>query len=303
MSAPAAPAADWTRRTERGAMPLIRLMAWLSCTLGRGPTRIILRGIAVYFVIFGGRARRSSRHFLKRALGREPNLVDKYKLFFHFSTCLHDRVFFLRNQDWRFDIVRHGLELFEETQGALLMGAHLGSFEALRAAGRTRARRRVVMAMFEDNARKINRVLHAIAPDAMSDVVGLGRVQSMLELAENLEQGSLVGVLADRTLGDEPVMMVDFLGTPAPFPTGPMRMAAALRQPVIFMAALYRGGNKYEMYFELLADFSKLEGVSRAERSVLVENAVRAYAARLEHYARLSPYDWFNFFDFWALRK
>ncbi|MEP7262218.1 MAG: acyl-CoA synthetase, partial [Usitatibacter sp.] len=153
------------------------------------------------------------------------------------------------------------------------------------------------------NARKINRVLHAIAPDAMSDVVGLGRVQSMLELAENLEHGSLVGVLADRTLGDEPVMMVDFLGTPAPFPTGPMRMAAVLRQPVIFMAALYRGGNKYEMYFELLADFSKLEGVSRAQRSVLVEDAVRAYAARLEHYARLSPYDWFNFFDFWALRK
>jgi predicted LPLAT superfamily acyltransferase len=97
--------------------------------------------------------------------------------------------------------------------------------------------------------------------------------------------------------------MVDFLGKPAPFPTGPMRMAAALRRPVIFMAGLYRGGNRYEMFFEPLADFSNLEGVSRAERAARVEAAVRAFAARLEHYARTSPYDWFNFHDFWAVKK
>jgi hypothetical protein len=128
-------------------------------------------------------------------------------------------------------------------------------------------------------------------------------MQSMLDLKDRLDEGALVGVLADRTLGDEPVIMVDFLGKPAPFPTGPMRMAAALRRPVIFMAGLYRGGNHYEMYFEPLADFSNLEGLTRAERDARVEAAVRAYAARLEHYARVSPYDWFNFHDFWAPRK
>jgi predicted LPLAT superfamily acyltransferase len=27
---------------------------------------------------------------------------------------------------------------------------------------------------------------------------------------------------------------------------------------------------------------------------------LQAYVARLEHYCRLSPYNWFNFYDFWA---
>ena len=30
-----------------------------------------------------------------------------------------------------------------------------------------------------------------------------------------------------------------------------------------------------------------------------IEQAVRTYAARLEHYCRQAPYNWFNFYDFW----
>jgi Predicted acyltransferase len=27
---------------------------------------------------------------------------------------------------------------------------------------------------------------------------------------------------------------------------------------------------------------------------------MRRYAARLEHYCREAPFNWFNFYDFWA---
>ena len=39
----------------------------------------------------------------------------------------------------------------------------------------------------------------------------------------------------------------------------------------------------------------------RGERQAALEQAVARYAARLEHFALLSPLDWFNFFDFWRL--
>jgi predicted LPLAT superfamily acyltransferase len=90
------------------------------------------------------------------------------------------------------------------------------------------------------------------------------------------------------------------MGAPAPLPTGPMRMAAALRQRVIFMTGLYRGGNRYELHFEPLADFTELDGLTRAERDARVRAAMEAYAARLEHHARSAPDNWFNFYDFWA---
>jgi predicted LPLAT superfamily acyltransferase len=38
----------------------------------------------------------------------------------------------------------------------------------------------------------------------------------------------------------------------------------------------------------------------RAERGALVEDAMRRYVERLEHYCRLAPFNWFNFYDYWG---
>jgi len=293
-------ASEWTRRGERGSVPLYRFMVWFSLRMGRGPARVLLRIIAAYFLAFGGAARRASAQYLTRCLGRAPTVAEQYALFFSFASTVHDRVFFLKGRFELFDIEVHGADLFDE-RGAFLMGAHLGSFEALRAAGRL-AHRRVAMAMWEENARNISAVLSAIDPALANDIVALGRIDSMLELRQRLEDGALVGVLADRTLGEEPTIAVDFLGAPAAFPTGPMRMAAALRQRVIFMTALYRGGNRYEIHFERLADFSGEEGMRRGERGERVNEAVARYAGRLAHYCRVAPDNWFNFHRFWLER-
>lgn len=290
--------ADWARAPERGSLPLIRFMVWLSLTLGRPFTRMLLRLVAAYFLAFGGASRRAIAAYLRRCLAREPTLAEQYGVYLAFASTLHDRVYFLKGRFDLFDIERSGTGLVD-AGGMLLMGAHFGSFEAMRACGRALGGRRVVMAMYEDNARRINGVLAAVDPGAMRDVVALGRVESMLELRDRLDEGALVGVLADRTLGEEPTLAVTFLGEEARFPTGPMRMAAALRQRVLFMAGIYRGGNRYEVRLEELADFSALEGLTRAERDARVRAAVERYAARLEHYCREAPDNWFNFHDFW----
>lgn len=293
----AAPA-DWTYAAERGSPALIRFMVWMSLTLGRPFTRVLLRIIAAYFLAFGGASRRNIAAYLRRCLGRAPTLAEQYRVYLTFASTLHDRIYFLKDRFDLFDIGRSGTGLID-AGGMLMMGAHFGSFEAMRACGRALAGRRVVMAMYEDNARQINGVLSAVDPGAMRDVVALGRMESMLELRDRLDEGAIVGVLADRTLGDEPTIPVTFLGEEARFPTGPMRMAAALRRPVLFMAGIYRGGNRYDVRFEELADFTDLEGLTRAERDARVRAAVERYAARLEHHCREAPDNWFNFHDFW----
>jgi predicted LPLAT superfamily acyltransferase len=292
----AAPA--WRLMPERGSLTLIRFMVRVSLALGRAPSRVLLWIAAAYFFLTGGAARRASRDFLARVLGRKPSPAEVFRHFFTFSTTVHDRVFLLKDRFDLFEIEVHGAELFDD-RGALLMGAHFGSFEALRACGRGLGQRRVAMAMYKENARKVTDVLAAISPAAVQDIIALGRAEAMLEARRHLEHGTLVGVLADRTLGEEPTLPVEFLGATAHFPTGPMRMAAVLRQRVIFMAGMHRGGNRYEVRFEPLADFSEAEAdpVARTER---VAEGVRAYAARLEAHAREAPYNWFNFFDFWA---
>ena len=181
-------------------------------------------------------------------------------------------------------------------RGAMLMGAHMGSFEVMHSLSRRQAGLRVAMAMYEENARKIGGILAAINPDWIPDIVALGQIDAMLNIAERLDQGAYVGVLADRTLGEEPAQAVQFLGRQAYVPTGPMRAAAILRCPVFFMVGLYRGGNRYHVAFERVADFS---ATSVGSRELAVRAAIDRYAAVLENYCRSDPYNWFNFFDFW----
>jgi predicted LPLAT superfamily acyltransferase len=294
------PKADWIRHRERGSFALLRIMAFVSLHLGRSFSRIPLYGIAAYFFLFAPSARRHSRRFLRLALGRRPRARDRFRQILSFATTIHDRVYLINEQFKLFNITIEGEDLvraqLESGRGALLMGAHMGSFEVMHSLGRRRHGLKVSMAMYEENAHKINSTLAAINPRVKSDIVSLGRIDSMLNIAERLDHGAFVGVLGDRTLGREPVQAVTLLGERAHLPTGPMRAAAILRCPVFFMAGLYRGRNDYHVVFERVADFS---GTPAGVRNVAVHSAIDRYAATLDRYCRAYPYNWFNFHDFW----
>ncbi|MEO5766442.1 MAG: acyl-CoA synthetase [Casimicrobiaceae bacterium] len=291
---------EWMRRTERGSAATVRLMTWISLRLGRRAGRSLLPLIVAYFLLAAASARRASREYLRRALGREPGGRDLYRHLHHFASTIHDRIYLLNDRFDLFDVETHGGELIGDLladgRGVLLMGAHLGSFEVLRSIARKELGHDVAMVMYEENARKVSAAIAATNPAARPDIIALGRADSMLRVRERLEQGAIVGVLADRTLGGDAITPVSFLGAPAAMPTGPFRMAAMLRQPVIFMAGLYLGKNRYRIHFETLADFS---AVTAKGRDAAVREAVERFAALLERHCRAAPCNWFNFYDFW----
>ena len=294
--------AGWSRHRERGSLLLLRLMARFSLRVGRRAGRIVLYGIAAYFFLFAPRARRASREYLRRVLGRPARASERFRQLMSFAATIHDRLYLLNGRFDLFDIEVRGDESMHERLrrggGALLLGAHLGSFEVTRAIGGRRPGTRVMMMMYEHNARKINAALESINPAAAADILPLGDDPlALLKVRERLDQGVFVGMLADRTLGEEPTETVRFLGAPARFPTGPFRTAALLGRPVMLMLGLYLGGNRYRVVFEPLAEFA---GVARAEREAAIRAAIARYAARLEHYCRAHPDNWFNFHDFWA---
>jgi predicted LPLAT superfamily acyltransferase len=292
--------AEWLRLPERSNRSMLRLMSWISLRLGRAPARVVLAGISLYFLLFAPAAKAASRAYLRRALGREPGLADLFRHFHSFASTIHDRVFLLNGRFDLFHVEVQGQAVIDEVlaagRGAILMGAHMGSFEVVRAIGRRQPGLRVAMVMYEENARKLNAALAAINPAAVQDIIPLGQLDSMLRVQACLDEGMALGVLGDRSLGGDPTVRVPFLGADAEFPVGPMRLAAMLRRPVLFMSGLYLGGNRYAIHFEWLADFSGLE---RTERNAAIESAVAAYAACLERHCRAAPYNWFNFFDFW----
>lgn len=290
-------AAVWMQQTERSNMLALRVIVWVAQRLGRPVARLLLYPISWYFVLAVPKARRASIAYLRRVLGREPGWIDGFRHVFCFASTILDRFYLLNGRFDLFDTAMIGQEVADEIlaqgRGAIMIGAHLGSFEAARASSHFSADElKVSMVMYEDNAVKLNQILSAINPALKHNIIPLGNVDSMLRVKHCLERGEMVGMLCDRMLTGESGHQVGLLGTPASFPIGPFRLAAMLKRPVILIVGLYRGGNRYEIHFEHIADFSRPGGPT-------VEQTIDLYVGRLEHYCRQAPYNWFNFYDFW----
>jgi predicted LPLAT superfamily acyltransferase len=268
--------------------------------------RLLLHPITLYFMVFGREARRHSARYLGRVLGRRARWAEQYRHFHTFASTVLDRVYFVRQQLDAFDFSMRGDAGCDDTLaaglGGFLLGAHLGSFESLHAAGKSFPGMKVTMVMYPDNARKIQSVLQAVAPDFKLPVIGIGNPGSTLAIRDALDAGHLVGLLGDRfgtadSARAAPVML-PFLGVPAPFADGPLRLAMLLKRRVIFMVGLFQGGRRYDVRFETLADFRDAPR-EPAAREALLRQSLQDYVARLEALVREAPYNWFNFYDYW----
>ena len=300
-------ASHWVTEPERSNAWALRLMAWIALRLGRRFARAVLHAVALYFVLLAPRPRRASARYLGRVFGRPARWVEVYRHVHCFAATVLDRVYLLRGATAWLDLRSHGTDLVDQVladgRGAFLIGAHIGSFEALRATARDRPALHITMVMYPDNARLINAALAAIAPGTQPAIIALGRADSMLAVRDRLAEGGLIGVLADRAMpGASPArsstVRLPFLGREAVFSDGPFRLADLLRQRIVFMVGLYLGGPAYDVRFEPLADFSERLS-DPAAREQRIQAALRDYVARLEALCREQPYNWFNFHDFW----
>jgi predicted LPLAT superfamily acyltransferase len=276
------------------------IVAWLAMGLGRWSARAVLRLVVLYYFLFHSAARQRSRDFLE-SVGVASGGRAVYRHFLRFAECTLDRLFFLRGVVGGLEFRAHGHEhladLANHGRGAILLGAHLGSFESLRWLGQDRNLPLSIVADVR-NAVRVQSLLARLArPESLRFIDAGGSVIHLaLEVRAAVARGELVAILADRVSGPRTVA-APFLGRQAYFPAGPFLIAAALRCPVYLAFGLYFAPRRYELYCEPLAESIHLP---RADRAAALSRVVAAYAARLEHYCRLAPDNWFNFFDFFT---
>ncbi|MEN0074615.1 MAG: hypothetical protein AAGC69_09535, partial [Paracraurococcus sp.] len=199
----ARPAPEWTRAQERGSLALARFMVWLVRRIGWWPGHALLHPIALYFLLASPRPRAAARAYLARALGRAPRFGDLFRLYFAFASTILDRAFLVTGEARGYRVELHGLEALQARiaagEGCLILGAHLGSFEALRLVADRGCPVDVAVMMHEANAARLKAVFDGLGGAARAaSVIPLGTTAAMLRAKECLERGGLVGLLADR---------------------------------------------------------------------------------------------------------
>ena len=294
--------ASWEQQRERSNALMLRLLVWIARGLGRGVARLLLYPIVGYFLLTGGAARSASNNYLRRVLGREPGWRDNARHFHAFASVALDRFFFAAGDTAAFDVRYHRPPEIEAIvrrgQGCLLLLAHMGGYEAMRVAGTGERRLPLRVLMDLAHNRMFMSLIQRLNPEFSRRIIDASQRGPTLVLAlkQALDEGAMVGVMADRPRAEERVVSATFLGGKVLLPAGPWIFAGTLGVPVILAFGLYRGGNRYDVHFELFAE--KL-ALPRAAREASLREHAQQYASRLEHYAREAPYNWFNFYDYW----
>ena len=286
---------------ERGAPFMLRLLFRCALALGRSGVRPIVYVTAAYFLVTSGAARRASRDYLRRALDREPRLVDLWRQFFAFATCSTDRIFLLAGRRKGIEIHAHRqAEVFDLTQRrkpCVFVLAHFGNFEAARLIG-DRGPLPISILLDREVGRMLTTLFEQLNPDFSDRIIDAAQrgPELVLALKEAVDRGRMIGMMGDRTREGDRSVTVEFFGAHAQLPIGPWMLAGALGIPVVLCFGLYRGGPHYDVHYELFAERISLP---RGAREHAIQEYAQRYAQRLEHYARQAPYNWFNFYDFW----
>lgn len=293
----------WLEQRERGSLAALKLITWITTSLGYHAGRLALYPACLYFLLFSPKARMASRGYLRRVLAHPPALSDIFRHYHVFATTLLDRIELLANRVEAFDIRYHGIAEFQRYvgscagRGCLLIGAHLGSFELVRALA-SRDRGIIVnTVMFEENAAVTRRWMHDQSKNTPLNIIPAGQPDTLLRVMECLDRGEWVAMLADRPVANERTTTCEFLGAPAEFPTGPLLSAVLLKAPVVLFFALCSGARSYDVHLEMF-DIDPA-GFDRRHREQALHELIMRYVQCLEIYVRKAPHNWFNFYDFW----
>jgi predicted LPLAT superfamily acyltransferase len=310
----------WWRIAERGSRLGMALLA-LSCKwFGVRVTAWWLHPVVAYFLVTGHAARAESRRYFTRLAQASPQggtprpgWISAYRQMFAFACSGLDK---LAAWSGRVSQGEFALDdpaaldtldtLAASGRGALVIGAHLGNLEMMRALAVRGGLSNVTAIVYTEHAKRFNSVL-ASANENFSmrllEVRDFGPETAVL-MQQRIDAGELLVIVGDRVPAGEPgesgesgrTTLACFLGEPAPFAQGPYVLAHALGCPVYLFFCLKEAG-RHAVYFERFAERIELP---RRERAQHLAMHAQRYADRLEYYCRKAPFQWFNFFDFWA---
>ena len=304
----------WSQHSESGSAGGVGIRILLSIyrVFGRAVFRVALYPVMLYFFLRQRGARESSRTFLlaaqkcgSRALKHTPTWRDSFRHFYAFGEALLDKLLAwsgqIKSSDIDFPQREQLQQQLRDGRGVVLVGAHLGNLELIRAIAQQQSMR-VLAVYFTEHAQQFQAQLQQQHPDVAKDVIAVSDIgaDTAMRLRAAIDAGHILVIVGDRTSvkHSERSVLANFLGRPAPFAIGPWVLASLLECPVNLFFCV-REGQRHRVILETFS--TPILRLERARRQQHLQEIIQFYAQRLQEYALRYPLQWFNFYDFWAV--
>jgi predicted LPLAT superfamily acyltransferase len=304
-------ATHWEQIGESTCVGGIWFLYGVHALAGRRLLRALLWPIILFYACTQPTARRASLDYLRRmqqahgAIGATPGARHWMRHLLSFAETLLDQLLAAAGRYPSRNVHVEGQDLVDELvaqrRGALLVTGHVGCLELCQALAARVPALKLTVLVHTRHAERFNRILRRLNPAARVKLLQVTDVDAAtaVELERRVSAGEFVAIAGDRVpVGGGRTALAPFLGAPAAFPVGAYVLASLLACPLLFLGCV-REGAGHVVRFEQLADRIELP---RAGRAQALQQWVTRFAERLEAMLLRAPYDWFNFYDFWALR-
>ena len=289
--------------------------------------RVIAFPVGFFYFLFSKRARIESGRFLQKAAPfvEESKTAKRCRSPFgplrhivSFSLTLVEKIqswggkFKFKNIHFQDDDVEELIRELENGKGVFLITSHLGNIDLLRGLARLNrtgvSRKTPMIAVIDTKiSDNFSRMLKELNPQSSFDILNAAEIgpHTAIMLEDQLASGTMMTIAGDRTAansgGKGKKLMIPFLGEDAPFSSGIFYLAVLMKAPVYFVFALRRGDLSIKPEYDMYVHRSNLSfECSRKERYAKSSLLANSFASLLENYCKKNPFQWYNFYDFWA---
>lgn len=188
--------------------------------------------------------------------------------------------------------------LIEQEKGFVIASAHIGNFE-------------LIGHCFKQNQKKINGIIFGGESKEFQNqrIKSLQRVNIQLipisedmshlfAIKEAIEKGEVISMPCDRIHGSSKHYTTHFFEAEAMFPIGTFRLAAQLDVPMLAIFVMKTANLRYQSYiYQLQPLLNEKSTIKKAEF------LAQQYIDLLENTLKKYPEQWFNYYDFWKIKK
>jgi predicted LPLAT superfamily acyltransferase len=228
------------------------------------------------------------------------NFFRTYLVFWNFAWTIADNVRFKETRvtpDWDFV----GTEYFEQLEshpgGAIILTAHMGSYDLGAHLFAEISKRPIVMVRAPEtdpDTRQYEERLHErTAAETLQIDFSTRASELALDLLGAVQRGELVAIQGDRVTPGISVLPATLFGKATELPAGPFALAMAARVPIYPLFIVRMGRRRYRLIVG-----KPIEVVRTRDRAEAFQRAMNDWTRELETVIRTLWFQWFTFEPF-----
>lgn len=230
------------------------------------------------------------------------NFFRTYAVFWNFAWTITDNARYKESRvapDWEFEGMDHFREMEARDGGAIILTAHMGSYDLGAHLFSEMSDRRIVMVRapeVDPDTRRYEQELHGRTVGDRLKIDFSTRASDLaLDLLDSLRQGEIVAVQGDRVTAGIATFPATLFGKRTRLPSGPFALAMAARVPIYPLFIFRIARRRYRLVVG-----KPIEVVRTRDRDEAIGRAMNGWTRELETVIRAAWFQWFAFDPYYS---